>query len=121
MAIVVGSTVAGRHRAGAVAEGSRLIHKQEREWVLTGKDSQSPPPVTLLQQGHTSESFPNISTSWVPSIRMSQCYGGRAHWNHHSGDSYAFAVGRVFSCSAAVWGQRAHRRRLERALGGLGL
>jgi hypothetical protein len=66
------------HGSGAVAESLCLVQElqvkkeQDRAWYGLLKP-QSPFPVTyLLQQGHTSWSFPNISTNWGSS---DQTYG----------------------------------------------
>jgi hypothetical protein len=68
MAITAGAKhQVGRRGAEALAESLHLICNLERgsdgAWLGLLKP-QSPPPVThLLQQGHTSQSFPNSSTN----------------------------------------------------------
>lgn len=51
--------------------------------------SQSSPLVThLLQQGHTSSTFPNSSTNWGSSFQIYEwAYRGHTHVNHHSAPS----------------------------------
>ena len=85
---MLGSMAAGRYGAVAVAEsfmswsaGSRRREKKERgtkrDWGWCGfLKPQSVHPVTfLLQQGHTSQSFPNSSTNWGPSIQTHEPMG----------------------------------------------
>jgi hypothetical protein len=75
MITMVASMAAGRHSARALSENLHFIYKQQAEsesWAWCGLlKPQSLLPVThLLQQGHTSQSFPSSSTSWEPNIQI---------------------------------------------------
>ena len=66
MTIMAGSMAADRQSTGVRAESSHLTHEaeRERESLLGMAWASKPTPVThLLQQGHTSKSSPNSSSS----------------------------------------------------------
>lgn len=68
-----GGDKATRHGAGAVAESLHHLHMAERanwEWSGLLKPQSMPMVTDLLQYGHVSESFSNISISWGPNIQI---------------------------------------------------
>ena len=61
---------AGRKSSEVVVESLHLIDKHQAERANWEWNGQSPPMVThLLQQGQTSQSFPNLTNTWRQSIQ----------------------------------------------------